>query len=97
MTKFDGFNHNCHPSRLTMKTLCMRKILILTCVEAIDGDVDVVEAHAAWRPVGVVRAITVHSDQHVLAGSRHGWGSIAQLLEGVIFIRLKVNTTVHEV
>lgn len=41
----------------------------LTYFNAVNGDVDRIEAHCAWSPVGAVGPVSVGTDQHVLTGS----------------------------
>lgn len=40
-----------------------------TYFDAIDGDMDCVEAYCSWGPVGAVGSISVGTNQHILTGS----------------------------
>lgn len=40
-----------------------------TYFNAIDGDVDCIEAHCSWGPVGAVGSIRVGTNQHIFTGS----------------------------
>lgn len=41
----------------------------ITYFNAINGDVDRIEADCSWSPIGTVGSISVGTDEHILAGS----------------------------
>lgn len=45
-----------------------RRLHLHTYFNAINGDVDCIEAYCSWSPVGAVGSISVGSNQHVLTG-----------------------------
>lgn len=52
-------------------------LFYVTDLNAVDGDVDCVEAHSPGGPVGAVGPVCVGPDQHVLTGpggrEKQGW------------------------
>lgn len=56
----------------TVQELHQLVVVMGTYFDAIDGDVDGIEADSSWSPVSAVGPVSVGTDEHVFTGSVEG-------------------------